>query len=93
MTTTFPKLTNVTCTEKNGKFIYTGTFADGSIKIIRSSAKRFTYKSVAQVVRFHEPYGTNPARWSEDFVFGGTTMPTIHKFQRKWVSSIVQIGI
>lgn len=90
--TNFPKLISATCTEKDGKFIYTGTFEDGSSKVLRTSEKACSYVSVAHVIRDWVPFQHIPARTTEDFVFGGKAKPTVHKFQRKWVAAIVQIA-
>lgn len=88
------KLTSVTCIEKKGKFVYTGSFEDGTSGIIRTSTRQ--YASVTQI-RLNQWFekdsnGVYQQLPRTDFLFSSKRTPALGKNEQHRVIATVQIN-
>ena len=76
------KLTSVSMIEKGKKYVYTGTFEDGTSAVIRTSGRK--YVSVTQISCHYKEART-------DFLFSAKPTPSLGKNEQNRVIATVQV--
>ena len=88
------KLTSVIVTEKKGGYVYTGSFADGSSAVIRTSRRQ--YASVTQIRldswQERDADGVYHKVDRTDFLFSAKPSPSLGKNEQHRVVATVQVN-
>lgn len=87
------KLTAVVLTEKKGKFVYTGSFEDGTSDIIRTSTRAYVSVTQIRLSHWHEKDENGEYQKVDrtDFLFSGKPTPSLGKNEQHRVITTVQV--